>query len=95
MSSGCSFSNKKILNELYFDGMDGIIYSIFSEIFHIYNSIINASADIALVFAPGIKRIDYLSEDELSFENFHKEQFEEIFLKDDFIKVIIFEIYFF
>jgi hypothetical protein len=86
---GSSFMNKRILSEIYIEEMDSVIYHIMSEVYKLYNSIINASADISLIFSPGIKRIEHLCDDELCFEDFHKEQFEEIFLKDDFLKVSI------
>lgn len=79
--------NKRILSEIYIEEMDSVIYYIMTEVYNLYNSIINASADISLIFSPGIKRIEHLCDDELCFEDFHKEQFDEIFLKDDFLKV--------
>lgn len=78
---------KFIIMRAYKDQWDGVIYSLFSEIFHIYKSIIEASSSISEVFSPGIMKIEYFTGQQVFLEDFHKEIFEDIFLKDIFIRV--------
>lgn len=76
-----------IILRAYKDQWDGIIFSLFSEIFFIYKSIIEASTSISEVFSPGISKIEYFTGVQVFMEDFHKEIFEDIFLKDIFIRV--------
>jgi hypothetical protein len=68
-----------------------VIFSIFSEIFHSYKSIIEASSSISLVFSPGIEKVEYFTNQKVFLEDFHKEMFEDVFLKDIFIRVRLFK----
>lgn len=78
---------KFIINKVYKENWDGIIYSIFSEIFHAYKSLIDASEAVSLVFSPGIEKIEHFTSEQIYLEDYHKEIFDDIFLKDNFIKV--------
>lgn len=89
-TTGCTFSSKRILNELYDEEWDNTIYEILGDLNALYKAILSSSNDIAIIFKPGIMRIEHLSEEELCFDEFHKQQFNEIFLKDEFLKVSLY-----
>jgi len=74
--------------------MDSIIISILGELYHIYNKLIISSNDIQFVFEPVLKALNCnekvnikCNNLQILFENIHKQEFEEVFINDDFIKV--------
>lgn len=83
---GCSFVNKHILNEIYTEQLDDKIVFIMNRLYSIYDMFISSSSDISLIFSPGVNKIGKF---DFSFEDLHKQQFDQIFLKDPFIKNII------
>jgi len=81
---GCSFVNKHILNEIYTEEMDEKIIFLINRLYSIYDMFISSSPDISLIFSPGVNKIGKF---DFCFEDLHKQQFDQIFLKDPFIKV--------
>lgn len=67
--------------------MNETIQYIVNRLYLLNEALNNASSDIEQIFSPGFKKIKHLSSDELCFKEFHREQFEETFLKDLFIRV--------
>lgn len=80
-------SSKRILKETYGSEMDEVIYNLLIEIYNLYVAIINSSGDIAVIFSPGLNRVEYLQESNFSMEYLHKELLDHIFLQDSFLKV--------
>lgn len=88
-SNTAALSNKRILKEIYDSEMDEVIYNLLIEIYNLYVAIINSSGDIACIFSPGLKRVEYLQLNNFSMEYLHKELLDHIFLQDNFLKVRI------
>ena len=66
--------------------IDNVIKKIATEIYNVYENLLKASSCIKNIFSPGLDRINYLN-DNISFESYHNEQFNNVFLKDEFIRV--------
>lgn len=78
-----------LISKIYKEKWDGVIYQILSEVFRCYKLIIEASGSISLVFAPGIQKIEFFTNQQVSLGDFHKDIFEDVFIKDNFIRVSI------